>query len=98
MTRATTSRDDPRIAASEALLEYISARLELQIAGATSETLVSRLREGGISPELEERVREVLTAGESARYTPAAVSAGGTGNQIDQAVQLLEELEEALAE
>lgn len=97
LTRATASGGDPRAAASEALLGYISARLELQGSGMTREALLRLLREGGISPELEERVREVLTAGESAKYTPAAVSPGGAGNQIDQDIQLLEELDRALA-
>ena len=98
LNRATALGDDPRVAASGALLSYLSARLELQVAGATRETLFSRLREVGISPELEDRISEVLTAGESARYTPHAASSGSAGDHAGRALRLMDELEEVLAE
>ena len=97
LTRATASGDDPRVAASEALRSYLSSRLELQVSRMTREALFNRLRERGISPELEDRISEVLTTGESARYTPSAVSYGADTNHANHALQLLGELEKVLA-
>ena len=96
LSRSIASGVDPRVAASEALLMYLSARLELQMASTTREALLRRLQDGGISPELQDRVSEVLTDGESARYTPPAASSGRVGGQADRAMQLMDELEEAL--
>ena len=96
LARAVNSGSDPRVAASEALLSYLSARLEMQGSGMTREALLRRLREVGASSDLEDRVGEVLTEGESARYTPPAGSPGGARNYSDQVSQLLDELEGAL--
>ena len=97
LARTVDSGGDPRVAASAAMLSYLSARLETQVSGLTREALFQKLREGGVSSDLEDRVGEVLNAGESARYTPAAVSPGGAGGHADRASQLLGELEGALA-
>ena len=78
-------------------MSYLSARLELRESGTTRETLLNRLRIEGISPELEDRVSEVLTEGESARFTPHAASPNSAGGHADRATQLMEELEEVLA-
>ena len=96
LARAVNSGSDPKVAASEALLSYLSARLEMQGSGMTREALLRRLREVGASSDLEDRVGEVLTEGESARYTPPAGSPGGARNYSDQVSQLLDELEGAL--
>ena len=96
LARAVNSGSDPRVAASEALLSYLSARLEMQGSGMTREALLRRLREVGASSDLEDRVGEVLTEGESARYTPPAGSPGGARNYSDHVSQLLDELEGAL--
>ena len=96
LARAVNSGSAPRVAASEALLSYLSARLEIQGSGMTREALLRRLREAGVGSDLEERVGEVLTEGESARYTPPAGGPGGAGNYSDQVSQLLDELEGAL--
>ena len=96
LARALSSGGDPRIAASVALLSYLSGRLEMPVSGLTREALFRRLREAGVASDLEQRVAEILTAGESARYTPPATSSGATGNHADLTLQLLYELEEAL--
>ena len=96
LARAVNSGSDPRVAASQALLSYLSARLEMQGSGMTREALLRRLREARVGSDLEDRVGEVLTEGESARYTPPAGSPGGAGNYPDHVSQLLDELEGAL--
>ena len=94
--RAVASGGDPRIAATEVLLSYLSARLETQVSGMTREALILRLRQAGVASDLEDRVGEVLTEGESARYTPSGTSPSATGNRTDLTFQVLDELEEAL--
>ena len=96
LARAVASGGDPEVAASEAVLSYLSARLEMQVGGVTREALFRRLREAGVASDLEERVAEILTAGESTRYTPPATSSVTTSNHADLTLQLLHELEEAL--
>ena len=96
LSRAAASGQDPRGVASEAVLSYLSARLEMDLNGQTHEALLRTLRDAGVSRELEDQVSEMLTAGESARYTPSAASPGDTGRHADQVMQLLDELEGAL--
>ena len=96
LARAVASGGDLRIAATEVLLSYLSARLETQVSGMTREALLHRLREAGVLPDLEERVADILTAGESARYTPSLAASGSPGNYADLTLQLLGELEGAL--
>ena len=93
---ALASGGDPRVAASEAVLSYLSARLETQVNGLTREALLGRLSEAGVSSDLEDRVGETLAAGESARYTPPAGGSAEAGNHADRTSQLLGELEGAL--
>ena len=96
LSRAVASGGDPRLAGYEALLSYLSARLETQVSGMTREALLRRLRQAGVSTDLEERVADILTAGESARYTPLAADHSGTGGQVERVFELLGELEGAL--
>ena len=96
LTRAVASGNDPRIAAAEVLLSYISARLETPLAGQTREALLRQLRDAGVSSGLMDRVEAALSAGETARYTPMAVSAGSGSVYAEDAAQLLAELEEAI--
>ncbi len=96
LARAAASGSDPTVAASEAMLSYLSARLQTQVNGVTREALLHSLREAGGSPDLEERVGEVLTAGESARYTPPDVGSASTGGLVERVSEMLGELEEEL--
>ena len=96
LARAAASGRDPAVSASEALLSYLSARLEMPMSRVTREALFHRLREAGISPHLEEEVGEVLTAGESARYTPSPAGSAAPVDQVERISHLLGELELAL--
>ena len=96
LAHAVSSGVDPSVFASEAMLAYVSARLETPVNGLTREVLIRRLREAGVPPDLEERVRETLAAGESARYIPPGGSPGGAGNHAQRTSRLLGELEEAI--
>ena len=96
LARARSAGEDNRIAASEAVLSYVSTRLETPASGLTREALLRRLRDAGVSQELEDRVGEVLTEGESARYTPPTAISGTTGNRLERASQILSDLEEAI--
>ena len=96
LARARSAGEDNRIAASEAVLSYVSTRLETPASGLTREALLRRLRDAGVSQELEDRVSEVLTEGESARYTPPTAISGTTGNHVERASQLLSDLEGAI--
>ena len=96
LTRAVASDSDPWVAASEAVQSYLSARLEMQVSGVTREALFRRLREAGVSSDLEDRVGDVLAAGESARYTPLAAGSTGGGGQVERVLEMLGELEEVL--
>ena len=96
LARTVASGGDPTVAASEAVLSYLSARLEMQGGGVTREAILRRLREAGVESDLEDRVGEVLTAGESARYTPSAADSTGGGGQVERVLEMLGELEEVL--
>ena len=96
LARAVASGTDPRVAASEAVLSYLTARLGTQATGLTREALLHRLRETGGSHDLKDRVGEVLAAGESARFTPQTGGPVGTGDHAERASRLLDELEGAI--
>ena len=96
LARAVASGVDPRVAASEAVLSYLSARLATQLGGLTREALIRQLREAGVQPELIDRANDILDAGEEARYTPPAGGPAGTVVHAERASQLLEEIEGAI--
>ena len=97
LSRAVSSGVDPAVAASEAVLSYLSARLETPVSGSTREALLRRLEEAGVQPELQERVNDSLTEGESARYTPPGGSFASDLSHSDRALQLMDELERAIS-
>ena len=96
LARAVVSGADPRVAASEAVLSYLNARLDGRVMGLTREALIHKVRDAGVSSDLEGRIGELLAAGESAKYTPLAGGASGTGGYTERASRLLTELEEAI--
>ena len=96
LARAVASGIDPPVASAEAVLSYLSARLELPLAVLTREAILSRLRGAGLRPELIQRADEILAAGEAARYTPPVGGSTATGDLAKRASQLLGELDEAL--
>ena len=97
MKRAMAAKADSRVAAAEAIASYLSARLDLPLAGLTWEALRRQLREAGIPPELTERIEDILAAGETARYTPPVAGSVRTGDHAELALELLNELDEAIS-
>ena len=79
-------------------MSYLSARLEIPLAGLTRETLLRKLRESGASTGLTDRVEAALSAGETARYIPLAGNTGRDQDHAEDIAQLLADLEEAIGE
>ena len=96
LARAVAAGVDPRVAASEAVLSYLSARLAKQEGGLTREALMRQLQEAGVQPELMDRANEILAAGEAARYAPTAGGPAGAAGDAEQASQFLGELDGAI--
>ena len=70
LLRAVASGDDPRVASAEAVLSFLSARLETPVGGLTQEALLRRLREAGVPPDLEHRLEDTLAARRGGRVLP----------------------------
>ena len=96
LSRAAAGGDDHSIAAADALLSYLSDRFGVSLTGLTREDLGKRLRDAGVSNEVAERVEAALASGEAARFSPEAPSAGPIGDRIEDATQLLVELDGAI--
>ncbi len=96
LARAVASGDDPRVASAEAIVSYLSARLDTPVNGLTHEALLRRLREAGVQPDLERRLEDTLATGEAAEYTPLAASGVSKQDHAERAAQLLTELEGAI--
>ena len=98
LSRALTTGVDPRAATAQAVLSYLSARLETPVSGLTRQELLERIREAGVGSDLERRVEEILSAGEAASYTPPADESLETRDYANRASQLLSELEGAIGQ
>ena len=96
LARAAASGDDPRVAAADAVLSYLSDRLGEALGGLTREALVRHLQDTGVPPDLGRMVEETLATGEAARYTPQASSAAVKTDQVERADQLLTDLDGAM--
>ncbi len=96
LARAADSGIDPKAASADALLSYLSARLELRTGAMTRGDMLRHLSKAGVEADLAERVEDILSAGEASRYTPSPVASGGAGDVMERTAQLLDELEEAI--
>ena len=94
LASAVADRDDHDIAASSAVLSYLSDRFGEPLTGLTREALGQQLREAGVPAEVEERVEHTLASGEAARYTPGVQSADQ--DRIERVMHLLVELDGAI--
>ena len=96
LARAEADDNDHSIAATDAVLSYLSDRFGGSFTGLTREALVERLRDAGVTTELAQQVEDTLASGEAARYTPESPSAGHKEDRIRRATQLLTELDGAI--
>ena len=96
LARAAASGGDPRVAAADAVLSYLSDRLGVPLGGLTREALGRRLQDAGVPADLGQRVDYTLAAGEATRYTPQPSSTGGKTDQVEPADQLLADLDGAI--
>ena len=91
LASAVADGDDHDIAASGAVLSYLSDRFGEPLTGLTREALGQQLREAGVPAGVAERVEYTLASGEAARYTPGAQSADQ--DRIERVMHLLVELD-----
>ena len=98
MEHAISGGEDSRIAAADALLSYLTVRLNAPAPRLTREELVERLRLAGVSDDIARRVENTLIAGEDARYSPAPTSSIVGRNYGEHAVHLMDDIEGALSE
>lgn len=94
----TRSGSDPRVAASDAILSYMSDRLDAPAGGLTHDSLQLRLLEAGASSDLAQRVEDTLARGDAARYSPVADGVARAEDTVERASRLLTDLEEVLEE
>ena len=98
LRRAIAAGNDPAVAAADALHSYLSDRFGESLVGLTREAIGERLRDGGVSDELAQRVENTLALGEAARFTPETPTAGQAEDYLERATQLLTELDGAIGE
>lgn len=86
--------------ASQAVVSYLSARLNTPIAGMTQSQLAAVMRNKGAGTDLIARTQSLLIRCEEGRFSPGNLDADGAngtdGDLLDQARQLIADLEEAL--
>ena len=87
---------DPRLAAADFVLSYLSDRFEIPFVGVTRETIVQRLVGAGVPTELAQRVEDILATGEAARYTPEPPSSIFSRDHFERTANLLVELDGAI--
>ena len=98
LTRAIANGAAPAVAAADVLHRYLSDRFGESLGGLTWEALGERLRDGGVSDELAQRVENTLALGEAARFTPETPTVGQTEDYVERVTQLLIELDGAIQE
>ena len=92
------SENDPRVAASDAVLSYTSDKLDAPAGGLNRDSLQLRLLEAGASSDLAQRVEDTLARGDAARYSPVTDGVSRAEEIVERATRLLDDLEEALGE
>ncbi len=98
LRRAIADGGDPAVAAADAVHSYLSDRSGESLVGLTREAIGERLRDGGVSYELAQRVENTLALGEAAMYTPETPPVGRTEEHVERTMQLLTELDGAIEE
>ena len=96
LARAGESGADPRVAVADILLEYLSARLDVSVAGLTHEALDKWLQGLGVPLDLALQVEGVLGAAEMAKYAPEIGDPLAAEEHFERAAKLLNDLDEAI--
>jgi len=96
LARAEASGNDPRSAAADVLLFYLSHRLGTPLIGLTRESLSQRLRNAGVHPELVGRVEDALAAGDAAKFSPQSPLTPRTVDQFERVDKILTDLDGAM--
>ncbi len=97
LARAGESGADPRVVVADILSDYLSTRLDLQVAGLTHEALDQRLQALGVPLELALKVEGILGAAEVAKYAPEIGDSMAAEAHFERAAQLLKDINEAIS-
>lgn len=97
LARAGESGADPRVVVADILSDYLSTRLDLQVAGLTHEALDQRLQALGVPLELTLHVEGILGAAEVAKYAPEIGDSMAGEAHFERAAQLLRDIDEAIS-
>ncbi len=95
LARAGESGADPRVVVADILSDYLSTRLDLQVAGLTHEALDQRLQTLGVPLDLALTVEGILGAAEVAKYAPEIGDSIEAETHFERAAQLLKDIDEA---
>ncbi len=96
LARAVSSGDYPAVVAADSLLSYLSDRLGENLTGLTSDGVGLRIQSVGAPHDLADRVAGEIARGEEARFAPEEEHGVGTSSDIERAIQILTDLEEAI--
>ena len=97
LARAGESGADPRVVVADILSDYLSTRLDVQVAGLTHEALDQRLQGLGVPLELALHVEGILGAAEVAKYAPEIGDSMAAEAHFERAAQLLRDIDEAIS-
>lgn len=84
------------IAIDKAITGYLNDKLDQPIQGLTHKMLVSLLQEKGLDITLADRVTQILSESEQARFAPQELTAEPTQALVKRAEKLLADLEQGL--
>ena len=97
LARAGESGADPRVVVADILSDYLSTRLDVQVAGLTHEALDQRLQALGVPLDLALHVEGILGAAEVAKYAPEIGDSMAGEAHFERAAQLLRDIDEAIS-
>lgn len=96
LRRSEGDSSDPYGAASRILITYLSDVLDKPVSGMTTDLLMIHLDEQGLSPQLSEQVRAVLSISAVGQYAPLDSTAKSPDTLLKETGSLLKALDRAL--
>ena len=96
LARAASSGDNPAVVAADSVLSYLSDRLGENLTGLTSDGIGLRIQSVGVPHDLADRVAGEIARGEEARFAPEEEDGVDTSSDVERAIQILTDLEEAI--